>query len=174
MKRKSKSAEDEYLDLVDSENNVVGKRRRSEIYALGLRNFRVINAFIVNTSGKLWIPRRTADKRVFPLCLDVSVGGHVKSGETCWDAFVREISEELNINIYEYDYRLMGKLTPEKDDVSAFMEVYEIATDVEPLYNKEDFVESFWLYPHEVLERIDNGDIAKEDLPKLIRHFYCK
>jgi isopentenyl-diphosphate delta-isomerase len=174
MKRKSKSAEDEYLDLVDSENNVVGKRRRSEIYALGLRNFRVINAFIVNTSGKLWIPRRTADKRVFPLCLDVSMGGHVKSGETYRDAFVREISEELNINIYEYDYRFMGKLTPEKDDVSAFMEVYEIATDVEPLYNKEDFVESFWLYPREVLERIDNGDIAKEDLPKLIRHFYCK
>ena len=174
MIRKTSSTVDEYLDIVDDEDNVVGRKRRSEVYARGIKNFRVVNAFILNSSGKLWIPRRTAYKRIFPLCLDVSMGGHVESGETYGFAFTRELKEELNINIHEYNYKLLGKLTPAKNNVSALMEVYEIKADSEPIYNREDFVESFWLYPEEVLEQIRQGDKCKGDLPKLIRYFYLQ
>jgi len=73
---------DEYLDLVDLQDSVIGRKLRSEVYAEHLSNFRVVNAFVLNSKGELWIPRRTADKRIFPLCLDMSVGGHVESGES--------------------------------------------------------------------------------------------
>jgi isopentenyldiphosphate isomerase len=85
---------DEYLDLVNEKDEVVGKKLRSEVYAEGLSNFRVVNVFLRNFEGKLWIPRRTANKRIFPLCLDVSMGGHVESGESYEVAFKRELSEE--------------------------------------------------------------------------------
>lgn len=164
---------DEYLDLVDQHDNVIGKKLRSEVYAEHLSNFRVINAFVVNSKGELWIPRRAADKRIFPSCLDMSVGGHVESGESYEDTFKRETSEELNIDIDQVTYRLLGKLTPEVDGVSAYMQVYEIRFDESPNYNPSDFVEYFWLTPREALGRIDGGEKAKGDLPTLIKKFYC-
>ena len=63
---------EEYLDLVDENDTVIGKKLRSEIYAEGLLNFRVINVFLINSKGQIWIPRRTASKAIFPSALDFS------------------------------------------------------------------------------------------------------
>lgn len=163
---------DEYLDLVTEKDEVIGRKLRSEVYAENLSNFRVVNAFVINDAGKLWIPRRAADKRLFPLGLDMSMGGHVESGETYDFAFKRELAEELNINADENGYRILGTLNPHENGTSAFMTVYEIKTNTTPKYNPNDFVESFWLTPQEVLDRLAAGDKSKEDLPRLIRHFY--
>ena len=132
---------DEYLDLVDENDNVVGKKKRSEVYAENLSNFRVINAFVINLKGEIWIPRRAAKKRIYPLCLDMSMGGHVESGESYEDALRRELREELNINVDKAVIRLLGHLTPQKDGVSAYMKVYEIKMNETPDYNKNDFTE---------------------------------
>ncbi|MDO8551091.1 MAG: NUDIX hydrolase [bacterium] len=165
---------DEYLDLVDENDNVVGKKKRSEVYAENLSNFRVVNAFVVNSKGEIWIPRRSADKRIFPLCLDMSMGGHVESGETYEDTLKRETHEELNIDTDKTQVRLLGHLSPQKDGVSANMNVYDIKMDEAPDYNKSDFVEYFWLTPKALFERIAKGDKTKGDLPKLVKIFYGK
>jgi len=167
--------EDELLDLVDEHDQVIGRRSRNEIYREGLNNFRVVNAFLINAAGQFWISRRSAHKRIFPLCLDMSVGGHVASGETYDEAFRRELLEELGLNFDEVDWRILGHLSPHEHGVSAFMQVYEISSNLAPEYNRDDFVEFFWLNPPEILERIQNGDCAKDDLPRLIKRFYqCK
>jgi len=44
---------DEYLDLVNENDEVIGRKLRSEIYAEHLSNFRVVNAFVVNSKGEL-------------------------------------------------------------------------------------------------------------------------
>ena len=163
---------DEFLDLVNERDEVIGKKLRSEVYAEHLSNFRVVNAFVVNSEGRIWIPRRTASKRIFPLCLDMSMGGHVESGETYSQAFKRELAEELNFDTENISWKLLGHLTPQKDKVSAFMQVYEIAVDEAPHYNPDDFIEYFWLTPNELCSRIDQGDKAKSDLPTLVNKFY--
>ncbi len=163
---------DELLDIVDKHDNVISRKRRSEIYREGLKCFRVVNAFLLNSQRKIWIPRRSADKNIFPLCLDMSIGGHVKSGETYEEALRRESEEELSLNTDEADCSLSGYLSPYKNGVSAFMKVYEIRTDETPDYNPKDFTEFFWLTPREVLEKIEKGEPAKSDLSKLIRTFY--
>jgi isopentenyldiphosphate isomerase len=165
---------DEFLDLVDENDNVIGKKKRSEIYAQHLSNFRVVNAFIINSKGELWIPRRSTDKIIYPSCLDMSMGGHVESGESYEDALKREMREELNIDINKVDIRLLGYLTPQKDDVSAYGKIYEIKMDEVPDYNKSDFVEYFWLTPKALFKRIANGEKTKSDLPKLVKIFYEK
>jgi len=163
---------DEYLDLVNARDEIIGKKLRSEIYSEGLSNFRVVNAFLVNSKGQLWIPRRSPNKRLFPSSLDMSMGGHVESGEQYEQAFKRELTEELNMDADEICWKLLGYLTPQVDSVSAFMKVYEISTDVTPQYNHQDFTESFWFFPAELLRRIEAGDPSKSDLPILIRKFY--
>ena len=163
---------DETLDIVDLSDSIIGQKRRSEVYAAGMTNFRVVNAFLINASGQLWIPRRSAHKRIFPLALDMSVGGHVESGESYEAAFRRELNEELNLDLDGICWRQLGKLAPYEDHVSAFMTVYEIRTDESPQFNRDDFIEAFWLMPEEALARIENGDYAKDDLPILIRRFF--
>ena len=163
---------DEFLDLVDERDNVIGKKRRSEVQAEHLSNFRVVNAFVVNSKRELWIPRRSAHKRIFSSCLDASVGGHVESGESYEEALKRETKEELNIDVDHARVRCLGHLTPQKDGVSAHMNVYEMYMDKAPDYNKDDFVEYFWLTPKAFFERIAGGDTAKGDLSKLITTFY--
>lgn len=143
------AAQDEFLDLVDERDVVIGKKLRSEVQAEHLSNFRVVNAFIVNSKKELWIPRRAASKRIFPSCLDASMGGHVESGESYVQALQRETREELNIDVTATPIRLLGHLTPNKDGVSAHMNVYEIRREEAPDYNKKDFVEYFWLTPRE-------------------------
>jgi isopentenyl-diphosphate delta-isomerase len=164
--------QDEYLDLVNDSDEVIGKKLRGEVYAENLSNFRVVNVFLVNSDGKLWIPRRTATKRIFPLCLDMSMGGHVKSEETYEQAFKRELLEELGIDADKTPWKLLDHLTPHENKVSAFMNVYEIKVAEAPIFNSEDFVEYYWLTPNELFVRIDAGEKTKEDLPKLVNHFY--
>ncbi len=162
---------DKLLDLVDEQDRVIGSWTRSAIYREGVKNFRDVNAFLVNDAGQLWIPRRTASKRIFPLCLDMSVAGHVTSGEDYLTAFRRELQEELNMELDDADWRLIGHLTPQQHGVSCFMHLYVIRTNQEPDYNRDDFVEYYWLYPSEVIDRLNNGDKSKDDLPKLIEFY---
>ncbi len=164
--------DDEILDIVDESDCIIGQKKRSEIYHQGLCNFRVINAFVVNSLGQLWIPRRSAHKSIFPLCLDVSMGGHVETGETYEDALQRELKEELNLELNMVNVRLLGYLKPHQYQVSAFMKVYEIKLDWNPEYNKNDFIESFWLSPDDLIEWLYSGEPAKSDLLKLVQTFY--
>lgn len=163
---------DELLDIVNKNDEVIGQKLRSEIYSKKLSNFRVVNAFLMNKDGKLWIPRRTKNKRVFPLCLDASMGGHVSAGETYEQAFARELMEELRIDVNVKPYKHIGNLNPNKHNTSAYMKVYLILTDNTPNYNTNDFIESFWLYPKELLKLIDSGDKSKGDLPIIVKNLF--
>ncbi len=168
------------LDLVNENDEVVGAMERELIYQKGLLNlrdeegvsFRVIDAFIKNSEGKLFVPRRHPDKRLFPQRLDVSVGGHVTSGDSYDETFAKEAQEELNIDISHLKYKILGKMSPFTDGVSAFTTVYEIESDETPDYNPEDFIEHFWLTPKELMERIEGGDLGKGNLPKIVKKFY--
>lgn len=170
----------ELLDLVDKNDEVVGKMDREYIYKRGpatLRNieglsFRLVDAFIKNSEGKLFVPRRHPDKRLFPQRLDVSVGGHVTSGDSYEETFKKEAQEELNIDISHLKYKILGKMSPFTDGVSAFTTVYEIESDETPNYNPEDFIEHFWLTPEELMARIEGGDLGKGNLPIIVKRFY--
>ncbi len=162
----------ELLDLVDKDDHVIGQMPRPEVHARKLSNYRVVNAFIINDNGELWIPRRTKDKDRFPLCLDASAAGHVMAGETYQEAFARELMEEVCINIASKGYILMGALNPFKHQTGAFMEVYCIKSNDVPDYNHEDFIEYYWLTPHDLLKAIERGEAVKPDLPIIMREFF--
>lgn len=155
---------DEILDVVSDNDEVLYQEKRNIIYAKKL-NFRTINAFLINSQKKLWIPRRHPNKKLFPLYLDCSVGGHVSAGEGYDSAFKRETREELNIDIDKVHYKKIAYLTPLENGTSSFMWVYLIYSDIEPNYNQDDFIEHYWLTSNELLECLEKGDKGKSDLP---------
>ncbi|MEV2261988.1 NUDIX domain-containing protein [Streptomyces anulatus] len=54
---------------------------------------RVVGALIRDPYDRIFVQRRSADRRLFPGCWDV-VGGAVEEGESLLDALRREIAEE--------------------------------------------------------------------------------
>jgi isopentenyldiphosphate isomerase len=162
---------DEILDLVDENDYVIGQISRDDAWATQAR-VRVVNAFVVNSLGQLWIPRLTSHKKSFPNCLDVGVGGHVQRGESYLRAFRRETQEELNIDLDQVPWRKLAYFSPLETTLSAFMEVFEIQLEQTPGFNPEDFSEFFWLTPQEAIQKIHSGDPAKGDLLELIERLY--
>ena len=158
----------EMLDIVNEHDQVIGQKNRSEVYREHLKNFRVINAFLVNSKNEIWIPRRSDTKKLFPLCLDTSVGGHVSAGESYEEAFKRELQEELNIDSSEIVYTMIAQLNPYTDNLSAFMHVYLINTEKSPDYNTDDFISAAWYSIAELEKIIEQGEKTKGDLPRLV------
>ena len=172
------SHSDELLDIVNEYDQVIGQKWRSEIDAEdegpdSPLNIRSINAFIENDKGQLWIPRRTASKKRWPLALDMSISGCVSAGETYEQAFERETQEEVNLDTNKIDWKFIGHFSPYKDNVRSFMNVYKISMNEAPAYNPDDYCEFFWLSPQETMDRIKKGnELHKPGLPKLLRLLY--
>lgn len=158
----------EILDVVSANDEVIGQEKRSVIYEQKL-HFRVINGFICNTDKKLWIPRRHPQKKLFPMHLDASVGGHVDAGESYEEAFIRESKEELGLDPLVYTYKKIARLTPLTHGTSAFMWVYVIYSNEVPQYNTNDFTQYYWLSVDEFFACLDNGDKAKSDLLPILK-----
>lgn len=98
--------QDEYLDIVDENDNVIGKDTRENIYNNGLEhNVRVINIFVFNSEGKLLLPKKSIKSRFFPGRFDFSCGEHVVSGEDYYQAAIRGLEEELGIKGEEFRVR---------------------------------------------------------------------
>lgn len=165
---------EEVLDLVDEQDTVIGQATRHEVYAQGLRNYRVIHAFIINSEGKLWIPRRTLTKKLYPGGLDYSIAGHVESGETYEEALLKEAQEEANLNLREIPYTEIARFTPYTHTVHCFQRVYEIKSDGAPDYNQDDFSGFEWLTPAEIISRHEADEPMKDDIPEVLRLCYLR
>lgn len=164
---------EEVLDLVDQNDQVIAQMPRSQVYGNKQYNFRAVDAFLINDQGKLWIPRRTKNKKMFPLCLDSSMGGHVSAGETYDQAFARELKEELGLDAMQIQYENIGKITPHEHQSFGYLNVYLIRTNEVPDFNLEDFCEFFWLTPAECIERLSSGkDKGKDNLIIILRQLF--
>lgn len=157
----------EILDLVDINDKVIGQITHEAAFDIvndGSGYLRAVNAFIINAEGKLWIPRRTATKRIAPNGLDFSVGEHVMSGESYDDAIVRGFAEELNMQI-NIDQLERYNISKPKPNFAPYINVnYLLHSDSEPQYNSNDFVSAEWLSPTELLNRMRSGELGKASL----------
>lgn len=87
---------EEWVDLVDETNAVVGRAPRREVRARNLLH-RGVGILCRSSAGELYVHRRTQTKDVFPGLYDMLVGGVVSSGEGYNEAARREVHEELGV-----------------------------------------------------------------------------
>lgn len=160
---------DELLDLVNKQDEVIGTILRSEYGRLVEENLgyiRSVEMLIQNDAGKLWIPKRTADKKIAPNGLDYSMGGHVGSGEGYIESALREIKEELNLDLAPDDLQFIAKFEP--TIIPYFRALYIYRSNETPNYNPDDFVSADWLSPDEIVAQIDSGASAKATLRETV------
>ena len=87
----------EILDVVDTDDKVVGSASREEIHANGWMH-RSVHILVFSPVGELFLQKRSPDKDENPGLWDTSAAGHVDSGEGYPESARREFREELGLN----------------------------------------------------------------------------
>lgn len=100
-KHYQKNMENEYLDIVDENNNLIGKNElRSIAHSKGLRHRTVhIYLFRKRDDIEFLIHRRPKTKDLHPNKLATVFGGHVQSRKTIEETALLELKEETGLNV---------------------------------------------------------------------------
>ena len=158
---------DELLDLVDSNDQVIGVIRRGDADARG-RNGNFLMAascFVINDQDQIWVPRRQLTKTIKPGALDFSAGGHIGSGEDYLSGLLREITEEIGLNPDSHELHFIAKQAPNETKPGIYFQALYLlwANDV-PHFSTIDFSGFEWLSITELRTRLANGELAKDSL----------
>lgn len=93
---------DEYLDVVDENNNVTGEKVEYEKAHLDGICHREVGAFIFNNKNEILMQKRSSIKKQHPNTWAICAG-HVDLGESPEDGMLREIQEEIGVKFNKED-----------------------------------------------------------------------
>ena len=91
----------EYIDIFDENNNPTGEVKE-KVQAHEDGNFhRTAHVWIMNDKKELLLQKRSATKKSHPNFWDISGAGHIRAGETVIEGAIRELKEELGVEVKE-------------------------------------------------------------------------
>jgi len=84
----------EELDIVNKDDQIIGKSTRKDAHDKKLRH-RSVMFFVFDQNGKLLMTKRSEDKRFYPGYWSIVLGGHVPAGFSYEEALEKEMEEEI-------------------------------------------------------------------------------
>ncbi len=154
--------EDELLDIVDEHDLVIGRARRGDATARGLRH-RCVFILVRDAEGRIFVHRRTAEKLVFPSRYDMFVGGVVGAGEEYDDAALREAEEELGVSGLPRPSPLFSFLF-EGEGLTWWSRVYEVRCDLPVEPQRQEVAWHAFLTETELTARLNDWDWVPDGL----------
>lgn len=99
---------DEYIDIVNKEGKLTGnKALKSEIHTMGYYH-NTAHVWLYTKEKEILLAQRDANKSICPLLWDVSVAGHVDAGELIIQAAIREVKEEIGLDLIPDELHKIG------------------------------------------------------------------
>jgi len=186
VNREEKTME-EYFDVLNENGVFTGQvATREECHTKGLWH-RAVYAFIIDNSGNVLLQKRSANKKLWPNKWDVTVGGHVDSGEFGRQALIRECKEELGLEINDDDIKYLISSTSinEKGNIinKHFNECYLITKNVDiskiklqeeevseiKYFSKQEIFDIIKNNYEGLTEKLDAWDFLQEILKKYVK-----
>ena len=154
----------EYFDVLNENGEYTGEiATREECHEKGLWH-RAVYGIIFNKNGDVLLQKRSKNKKLWPGLWDITAGGHVLAGEFGYQALIREIKEELDIDVTKNEIMyLVGSTSSNiKGNIinNHFNECYIVNKDVDISKIKlqeEEVSEIKWFTKEEILNRIENN-----------------
>lgn len=87
---------DEIFDIVDSQDQVIGRKLRREVHRDGDKH-RAVHVLVFNSRGQIFLQKRSMTKDTFPGAWDSSASGHLDRGESYDACAIRELREEIGL-----------------------------------------------------------------------------
>ncbi|MFH1565364.1 MAG: NUDIX domain-containing protein [bacterium] len=132
----------EILDIIDENNNVIGKAAKEDVLKQNLMH-RGVAIFVFNSKREIFVHKRVANKIIYPSMWDMTCGGGVISGEDFLAGAKRETTEEVGIIDPELEYLFTDRYKTELDNVIAA--VYKTVFDGEIIIEKEEIEKGFFV-----------------------------
>ena len=163
---------EEYFDLLDENGNKTGKTKlRSEVHRDGDWH-KAVHIWIINNNGDVLLQRRCATKDSNPNMLDISSAGHLSAGDSSLDGAIRELKEELNLDVKPNELQFIKTLKRSSKYTSTFLnnefdDLYILRTNKtidEMSFQKEEISEIFYV------SYKDFKNMVRNRQPDLLRH----
>ena len=98
----------EFFDILDENGNKTGKTKaRTEVHKDGDWH-KAVHIWIVNDKDEILLQKRSPFKDSHPNMWDISSAGHLTAGDNSLLGAIREIKEELGIDILPSQLTLIG------------------------------------------------------------------
>jgi isopentenyl-diphosphate Delta-isomerase len=146
---------DEIFDVVDERDQVIGQEKRREVHRLGLRH-RAVHILIFNARGEVFLQKRSMKKDTFPGAWDSSASGHLDTGEDYDACAVRELREEIGLELRE-PLRKLFKIDACTETGQEFVWVYQGHAEGPFQLHPDEIERGEWFAPEKVTHLIRNG-----------------
>ncbi|NNG00765.1 MAG: NUDIX domain-containing protein [Desulfobacteraceae bacterium] len=159
----------EYLDVVDSDDRVVGVASREEVHGRPHLIHRIARVLVFNSAGDLFLQKRSENKDVQPGKWDTSVGGHVDRGESYDAAAYRETQEELGIHPRKLTF--LYKHLYQDGYESEYVQSYAFTWDSEFHLNTDEIQDGRFWQLDDITTAVDPSRFTPQLLDEL-KHYY--
>lgn len=103
--------QEELLDILDSKGNKTGEvQPKRVVHEKGLWHL-AVHIWFVDSKQRVLLQKRSMKKDSHPGEWDISCAGHVSAGESSRSSALREIQEELGVNLSDESLKLIGSIT---------------------------------------------------------------
>jgi isopentenyl-diphosphate delta-isomerase type 1 len=139
---------EEIFDVVNERDEVIGKKPRKEVHRLGLMH-RAIHVLVFNKGGQVFLQKRSMIKDRQPGLWDSSASGHVDSGEDYDSCVMRELREEIGLQLSEVPQRLF-KMPASAETDQEHVWVYRCEAEGPFQLHPEEIECGDWFEPEQV------------------------
>ena len=139
---------EEIFDVVNERDEVIDRRPRGEVHRLGLMH-RAVHVLVFNRRGEVFLQKRSMTKDRQPGLWDSSASGHVDSGEAYDDCAIREVREEIGLELKTTPERLF-KLPASNETDQEHVWIYRCQAEGPFKLHPEEIEEGHWFTPEAV------------------------
>jgi isopentenyldiphosphate isomerase len=139
---------EEIFDIVNERDEVVGQNTRREVHARKLWH-RAVHVLVFNSRGEVFLQKRSMKKDTAAGLWDSSSSGHLDSGEDYDACAVRELREELGLEIKSPPQRLF-KIDACAETGWEFCWVYRCESEGPFVLHPDEIETGNWFAPEKV------------------------
>ena len=155
MKREKMKTE-EFFDVVDGNDAVIGRAPRREVHARGLWH-RAVHVLVFNAVGQTFLQKRSLLKDMSPGCWDAACSGHLDSGEEYDAAAARELGEEIGVLVQSADLQRWLRVEACAQTGWEFLWVYRLSHEGPFVLHPEEIERGEWVEPAELTARMERA-----------------
>jgi isopentenyldiphosphate isomerase len=136
---------EEIFDVVNERDEVVDHKPRNEVHRLGLMH-RAVHVLVFNARDEVFLQKRSMSKDRQPGLWDSSTSGHLDTGESYDACAMRELREEIGLNLTSAPRRLF-KLAASEETDQEHVWVYRCAAEGPFTLHPEEIERGDWFAP---------------------------
>ena len=173
--RYSGDSMDEYVILVDENDNPIGKEEKVKCHLPNGKLHRAFTALIFNNEGKLLLTKRSDKKMLWPGYWDGTVASHPRESETYVSSAERRMPEEIGISckmnyVNKFEYHVPYKDVGSENEICGTL-IGTIDSFDESSLIKDEISEIKWISSDELKNELQQNRDAYCPWMILALHF---